>query len=69
MAEQPVQLDPVDRSLIEALRVDSRQSVNDLAVGSDGKIDVRRRGALRPCAVEVNAFSSGNVGPNFLLQD
>src|SRR5439155_13607683 len=41
-------------------------SLHDVA-GSDSEIDVRRRGAQRPCAVEVNAFSRGNEGANVLL--
>ena len=43
MSEQPVQLDAVDRRLVQALRVDSRQSVNELAA----KVNVSRATAYQ----------------------
>ena len=46
MSEQIVQLDAVDRRLVEALRVDSRQSVNELAT----RVNVSRATAYQRLA-------------------
>lgn len=43
MPEQPVQLDAVDRRLVQALRTDSRQSVNELAA----KVNISRATAYQ----------------------
>ena len=46
MTDQPVQLDPVDRRLVEALRADGRQSVNELA----SRVNVSRATAYQRLA-------------------
>lgn len=53
MSEQPVQLDQVDRRLVEALRADSRQSVNELAnrVNVSRATAYQRLGRLRDTGV------------------
>ena len=46
MSEQPVRLDPVDQRLVEALRADGRQSVNELA----SRVNVSRATAYQRLA-------------------
>jgi DNA-binding Lrp family transcriptional regulator len=46
MSDQTVQLDPVDRRLVEALRADGRQSVNELA----SRVNVSRATAYQRLA-------------------
>jgi DNA-binding Lrp family transcriptional regulator len=46
MSAQPVRLDPVDLRLVEALRTDSRQSVNELAA----RVNVSRATAYQRLA-------------------